>query len=313
MKDVIISDFDETITKRDTISILGELPYLLKPGLKPRWSHFEETYMNSYHAFQKMCQDPACMGDSKRSLPLMPEPSCQISVSNFSVLFEDEMRFQTNKRLLELSSTTEMAKYEIFKDISHSQVRDYVKEKFQGDSSLVRRGFEDFMTFIKTADFYIVSVNWSAEFIQQVTGKDLITLGHIYCNKLLSDGDVYTGQFSNSLLTGSDKIVVLNKILNQYDNDEDHRYWYIGDSETDVLGILHPKMNGVLLLDPRTEGKKFKKLTTEILGLPADEVSKFAEDHLIGYLKCYEKNRDNNVYLVKSWLDLKHLLLHQTL
>lgn len=312
MKDVIISDFDETITKRDTIAILGELPYRLKPGLKPRWSHFEDTYMQSHHDFQKMSQDSSHMNNIKRPLPIMAEPAHPISVSNFNVLFEHELKFQANKRLLELTSTTEIAKYEIFKDVTHSQVRHYVNEKFQGDSSLIRRGFEDFITSIKTADFYIVSVNWSTEFIQQVTGKDLITMGHIFCNELLSDGDVYTGQFSNSLLTGSDKIAVLDKILNQYDNDENYRYWYIGDSETDVLSILHPKTNGVLLIDPRTEGKKFKTLTTELLGLPEDEVSKFAEDHSTGWLKCYEKNRDNNVYLVKSWLDLKHLFLHQT-
>ncbi|QLL34480.1 hypothetical protein HG536_0G03420 [Torulaspora globosa] len=308
MRRIIICDFDETITDRDTIGILGQLPYAVKPGFEPKWSHFTDTYMENY---RKFLEDPVlleCDHNLGRRLPLLPSNDGDITRSNFQCLFKDEIRYQTDARNLEISSTSEMAKYGLFAGLTHSQVSHFVKEKMREHSFSLRNGFRDFMSSISAPQFFIVSVNWSAEFIRGAVGEELVDFDNICCNQLVSNGDTFTGQFSNQLLTGSDKVSFIEKIFKeQCCRDIEQQYWYIGDSETDILALLHPEVNGVLLIDPELKEQKFRKLTTEVLGIDESLVNRFISSKEVGWLRCYVKNQENSLYLAKSWFDLTNI------
>ncbi|QLQ82550.1 hypothetical protein HG537_0H03130 [Torulaspora globosa] len=308
MKRIIICDFDETITDRDTIGILGQLPYVVKPEFEPKWSYFTDTYMANY---KKFLENPALLGcedELRRKLPLLSSNVSDITCSNFQSLFNDEIRYQLNAKNLEISSTSEMAKYGLFAGINHWQVYQFVQERMSEGSFSLRNGFKEFMASVSAKQFFIISVNWSAEFIRGAVGEELVELDNVYCNQLVSDGDTFTGQFSNQLLTGSDKVSFIEKIYqNQCCQGTEQQYWYIGDSETDILALLHPKVNGVLLIDPELKEQKFRKLTIEILGIDENLINRFVSSREIGWLQCYVKNQENSLYLAKSWFDLTNI------
>lgn len=309
MRDIIVCDFDETITSRDTISTLAGLPYLLNSSLEPKWRHFQDSYLRNYYKFQ---EDPHSFDVSctnERTLPLLNSSVSIIKSSNFKNLVGREIKYQEEKRLLELSSTNEMAKHKLFSGITSDQVSQYVEDEFRGSSSLLRTGFERFMSSLDNYELYIISINWSKNFIRDVIGTGLIDSSRIFCNDLISDAGKYTGEFSNEILTGSDKLNELEHLLTKHLAKDTHqRFWYIGDSETDLLPILHPKVNGLLLLDPISEGKKFGKLTTKFLGISPDSLKTFVDNPAKGFFKCYKKENDNGVYLVKSWSAIQDLL-----
>lgn len=302
MRDVIICDFDETITERDTISVLGELPYAVRPNLEPQWSHFTETYMRNYRSFEK---SPV---SGQRRLPLLPACKVEITSHNFQTLFKNELTYQNSARKLEQSSTCEIARYGIFRGIKHSQMSQFAEQKLQEHCFSLQKGFKDFLSRIPAEQFFVVSVNWSSEFIKATIGQGLVDSRNIYCNELLSNHDTYTGEFSNQLLTGSDKVTVIDKILSEQEGlGGKTRNWYIGDSETDILALLHPKVNGILLIDPKFKEKKLRRLTTEVLGLDVSLIDRFVLSEEVGWLQCYVKNQNYSLFLAKSWFDLEHI------
>lgn len=303
---VIIADFDETITNKDTTCILGQLPYALNPKLEPGWTHFVDVYYEHYESFQSNIKN--------RVLPLLPlGKETVITDANFIQLFHSEIEFQTKKRSLELSSTSEIEALNIFKGVKHEDVLSFVDKNLRGSTSLPRPGFTDFISLVPQEHFHIVSVGWSPEFIKYIIGNERIRPDHIVCNNLISHGNEYTGQFTNKLLTGSDKIKVVEKIVSDYDGKEGgHCLWYVGDSDTDILSVLFPNINGVLLIDPIVEPKKFEKITVQLLGLPQNEMDTFAHDLSQGWYACCTKQGGKTVYIVKSWNDLKKLIYDQT-
>lgn len=308
MARIIICDFDETITDRDTIGILAQLPYAVKTGFEPKWSHFTDVYMANYKKFLENPASLGCEHNIGRRLPLLPANGGAITCSNFQRLFKDEIRYQTEAKKLEISSTSEMAKHGLFAELSHCEVSRFAKEKMKEHSFSLRDGFNDFMSSVSREQFFIISVNWSAEFIRGAVGEELVDFDNIYCNQLLSNGHTFTGQFSNQLLTGSDKVSVVEKIIEkQYCQGTEQQYWYIGDSETDLLALLHPKVNGVLLIDPELNEQKFRKLTTQVLGIDENLINRFISSKEVGWLRCYVKNQENSLYLAKSWFDLANI------
>lgn len=306
MKNVIIADFDETITNKDTTCILGQLPYALNPQMEPEWTHFVDVYYEHYKNFQSNIKN--------RVLPLLPlGKETVITDTNFIQLFHSEVDFQAKKRSLELSSISEIEALNIFKGVRHENVLSFVDTNFRGSNSLLRPGFADFISLVPRENFHIISVGWSPEFIRHVIGNEKIHPDHIVCNNLISHGNEYTGQFTNNPLTGSDKIKVVEKMVSDYDGKEGkHCLWYVGDSDTDLLGVLFPNINGVLLIDPIAESKKFEKMTIQLLGLPQNEMDKFAHDSSRGWYACCTKQGGKTVYIVKSWNDLQKLVFGQT-
>lgn len=170
-------------------------------------------------------------------------------------------------------------------------------------------------------DFYVLSINWSREFIYEVIGNRRLNNSHIFCNGLKKFADkyppTYNGEFDCRLLTGFDKVKILDEILAKIDTDgnkEDSTcsYWYIGDSETDLLSILHPSTNGVLLLNPQENPSKFVKITEKIIGVSRDKISNFGTASGPSWLKFCRKEGGKSAYLVKSWDSLGDLIVQAT-
>ncbi|CAI4057230.1 hypothetical protein N7582_000806 [Saccharomyces uvarum] len=311
MRNIIISDFDETITRCDTIGTIAKLPYLLNPQLKPAWSHFTKNYMDGFRKYKY---------NGTRPLPLLsPNAPLIISPSNFDELFKDELQYQNYNRTIELNSVNEVSKQQLFKSITLKQMKQFAKEQNHGNC-LLRGGFNQFCSsVIKNFqdDFYILSINWSREFIYEIIGNKEVNPDHVLCNGLKVSAEksppTYTGEFDCGLLTGSDKIKSLNEILGKIEThnngNETCCYWYIGDSETDLLSVLHPSTNGVLLIDPVENPSKFLKITEQIIGLPSDKITKFQTDNALGWLKFCEKENGNFAYLAKSWDSLRDLIV----
>lgn len=294
-RNILICDFDETITTKDTINLLAKLAYSVKPELKPEWSHFETTYMDGYNELQPIYL-------MKRSLPLLLQiymDHAKITDENFYQFFGPEIEYQKLCRNIEMNSMMEMEKYNVFKGITTQDVNQYINTL---EGSVIRNGFFDCLKElnIQLNQLYILSINWSQEFIHSIISRTYLRSSNIYCNSLLHDTShgTYNGLFSKKLLTGSDKIHTLQEICRN--NGQDNTIWYIGDSETDLLSILYPGINGILLLNPNENEKKFNKITRNILGIELETLSKFKNED-IRYIKFIEKDNNMASYLVKNW------------
>lgn len=298
-RNILICDFDETITVKDTIALLARLAYRVNPKLKPEWSHFETTYMDGYNELQHTYL-------MNRRLPLLSNIYTKITEGNFQDLFQSEIKYQKLCRNIELNSMKEMEKYNVFKGITSQDVTDYADTL---DEPVIRQGFLDCLKIlnIQLAQLYILSINWSREFIQSVISNTYVQSSNIYCNALLHDTThcTYNGLFSKQLLTGSDKIRTLQEICQC--TGEDKTLWYIGDSETDLLSILYPGINGILLLDPKENESKFNKITKDILGIESETLSIFNNKDA-RYIKFIEKENGMASYLVKNWTDVTTLI-----
>lgn len=298
MRHIVISDFDETITTKDTISVLGKIPYWVKPGTEPPWEHYSDTYYQCWKKYHSKNQD-------LRTLPLISAQMGCIDRDSYPRLFKDEIEFQRNNRAIELASTMEMSKRGLFRGVTHSNIRDYVREHLQ---DAVRDGMFRCIDEVGAQDFYILSVNWSREFIHAV-GRNYVPYSNIFCNNLLSDGDTYTGEFENEVLCGSDKIAKLGEIIETRLANATGSVWYIGDSETDLLSILYPGINGVLLLDPLENPDKFEKLVRQVLGVDEPVVQEYLHGNR-QWAKCLDKDDENGLYLARSWDGIRDLLSH---
>ncbi|CUS20979.1 LAQU0S02e02762g1_1 [Lachancea quebecensis] len=300
MSNIILSDFDETITSVDTISTLAVLPYLYKQFAIP-WSHFTDTYAEGFQKFKT----------SNRTLPILHpwllDQNKLISAANFDELFYSEISYQDSVRPIELNSVNEMERSGAFRGISLEDVKDFATTKVP----LLR---EDFIPVWKEAsEMHIVSINWSQEFIESslyalASSKALrvsdLPLLHTHCNALQSKDGKLTGEFDKSIVTGADKVRKVQSLLKGFPVGS--TVWYVGDSETDLLSALHPGINGVLILDPAANEKKFTKMMT-VLGLTPTHIKDYSRNSHAGIAKipCKENGA---LYLAKSWKALSKLL-----
>lgn len=303
MTDVIISDFDETITKKDSILVFGQLPYYKDPEKFPKWTHYTDNYMQGWNKYNN--QAPL------RRLPLLDSVSTEtISHDNYTTLFGKEIQYQDYLRKIELHSTNELSRLNHFTGIKYL-IPEYINYCFNNKSIEIRDGFQPFLNCIYSHNdiFYVLSINWSREFIIEVINNERLTKTNVFCNALELKDSEYNGCFSNKLLTGSDKILYLNHIIKEQSKQIDGcKFWYIGDSETDLLSILHPSTNGILLLDPSENMTKFKNIVNNILGVDQNSINKFLRDNVSIIQLPIEKCNKNGVYLAKTWDSIKNLL-----
>ncbi|CAL9729965.1 cold tolerance protein 1 [Monosporozyma unispora] len=299
MSNVIISDFDETITKNDTIGVLAKIGLITNPNPddEHKWSHFIDHYMEGwkkYHAKAPSRQLPLLKCFDKKT----------ITNKNYTTALDAEFKYQEYLKIIELYSISELTDKSYFFNTKNF-IPNFAKECLGNGSIKFRKGFKNMLNCINSTSsaFYVVSVNWSTEFILSILDDDdNIDESNVFCNALnIYDGE-YDGSFSKQVVTGSDKINSIETIISLENQTEgDYHFWYIGDSETDLLSILHPNVNGVLLLDPEENEKKFHKLTKDILGVSQTSINKYLRED-ISILKLSEKKaHHNNLYLAKSW------------
>ncbi|SCU97060.1 LADA_0H04214g1_1 [Lachancea dasiensis] len=296
---ILIADFDDTITNKDTIATLAELPYLYKSFSVP-WSHFVDTYKQGFDKFPT----------SERTLPLLRTADKlkgyeTINSANYHNIFGPELAYQKSLRPIELNSIGELERQRAFAGIQLTQIQEFAESR----TSLLRKGFLE--AWKNCSELHILSVNWCQQFIESLllAAASKASLGpfpaiQTTCNSLCVQEGLLTGQFAKTIVTGYDKADKLGQICRTCQPDS--TLWYVGDSETDLLPILYPNVNGVLLLDPHENSQKFWKITN-VLGLSTKNLQGYADTPGVDTLRidCKQKGA---LYLVKSWKAFTKLL-----
>ncbi|ODV96581.1 hypothetical protein PACTADRAFT_48415 [Pachysolen tannophilus NRRL Y-2460] len=226
---ILVSDFDETITNKDTISLVFQAAYDYKPDFPKSQQYFVDVYMKNYNQF---------INSNK--------------IKRDSI--ENEIFFQKQLKKIELSSIKEYERLELFKDVP--------KKNFSQKASLVesKKGFIDFINLESSnKKFIILSVNWTRIIIEQFLQKLFLNPNDfiIIANEFEFDNEICLGSSSLSLCnddsffnpenfslkdgirTGYDKLLIIQKIINYYQlNVNNGEIVYIGDSSTDVLPMI---------------------------------------------------------------------------
>ncbi|CAI5758320.1 unnamed protein product [Candida verbasci] len=205
----IISDWDETITVKDTIKYVSQVPYKLNPNLTPKFEYFTNVYMKNYNEYKE-----------------------KFGLRNS---LNDEIRFQKGMRPIEMSSIKELERYMIFKGLT--------KEYFEAQAHLIelRSGFVDFVNKCRQIgiEFIILSVNWSSLIIKKALELNGIFDIKIITNELEFKNGLTTGTWiGNEIRTSEDKLDFVKKY--------GENFMYIGDSLTDLLPLLHSKYSFII-------------------------------------------------------------------
>lgn len=198
----VIIDWDETITTRDTMGLVGKAAYL-----KPRNIPFWKWFFDQYHKDQEVHE--GAFG-SRNTL-------------------EDHFRYLGAMEGIEIASVTRVEKAGVFKGVTAD---DFAQTATEIE---IRDGWDAFYQQCKARNvkLVILSVNWSSELIHHGLPRDHGL--EILANHIEFDQDGRgTGMVSKSskggIRTAIDKLDRLKEIVSQNGGQT----VYIGDSNTDL-------------------------------------------------------------------------------
>lgn len=216
---LVVTDWDETITQHDTISLVAEAAYIAKPTFSPKFDYFSQVYLDAYAKYSK------AFGGPREDL-------------------QAEIKFQSGLQQVELSSISEMERLLLFRDVPEKLFHQ------QAEKVALRPGFLEFLRSALDKDIPVVvlSINWSRVFIEAALafhGVDTSKL-RILVNDLAMDPSLgrATGRFapSPSIRTGPDKLAAVQDLVRQCGPN----VVYVGDSSTDLLSLLEVPLGVVM-------------------------------------------------------------------
>ncbi|EAZ63238.2 hypothetical protein PICST_34008 [Scheffersomyces stipitis CBS 6054] len=266
---LVITDWDETITTADTISLVAEAAYLRKPQFSPKFGHFSKIYLDSYKQYTDDFNKKWGARDS--------------------ILKEEQ--FQKGMKSVEMSSINALVESGLFKDLEQA---DFTQ---QATKVSLRPHFIDFLVRCHqlAIPVVILSINWTGLIIRECLRKSEIDLKEnnitIKTNefewKPSENGNlVSTGKWDGSpeVRTALDKKNTVEQLKRQYGSD----LLYVGDSSTDLLSMLSVPVGVVM-----TDGS----LTSSLARLGIASVN----------LKDAVANNENTLY-TGDWKDLAAML-----
>ncbi|KAI5969079.1 hypothetical protein CANMA_001883 [Candida margitis] len=232
---IIIADWDETLTTKDTIQYLAQVPYINNSKLQPPFSHYTQIYMSNYEAYKS--QFGPC------------------------VTLDDHVRFQQGMLPIEMSSVTALEHDGIFRGLTKDQIRNQAAGHVE-----LRPGAVDFLQRCLVLDKQVVilSVNWTSLIIEEVlkrngidndrgvNGSKIKIITNEFEFKNEEESSLVDEQVSGSKLTptstttgfwlpspairtSSDKLTYIH----QHHSPNGDEVMYIGDSLTDLLPSLN--------------------------------------------------------------------------
>lgn len=274
---LVIADWDETITTKDTIGLLAEAAYNAKPSYKPPFLHFVDVYMQASCAYKRQYARPR-------------------------TTVADERQYQLGLHPVEMSSINEIVARGLFKDVSRSHF-DAVAKKVE-----LRDNFIQFLNYCVCSQIPVIvlSINWCKYFIEQVLlrhGFEPSDHLQVVSNDFVYKNDICTGQFDGefSVRTGLDKVQYMDQLKNQ------RKIMYIGDSSTDLFPLLESEL-GVII-----EGGSVKKVA-ENLGITVEDLkelhSELQELHseLQKVYNSLQKLHRQEILYEGSWSDILNAL-----
>lgn len=201
---VLVCDWDETITVKDTTGLVAQTAYTHKHGL-PAFDKFIQIYSAASRDFgaHKWLRDS----------------------------IDDEIAYQRRARSVEMASIGAIERAGIFLGLTLAQFA------AQAPQVELRPGFKTFVEENAPYPIYIVSVNWSKTLIEATLAHYGISGIEVVANDLEIDLlGVTTGRFDPrwDIRTGADKMDELARIRRAH---EGCALVYVGDSSGDVLPL----------------------------------------------------------------------------
>ncbi|KAJ2957593.1 hypothetical protein NQZ79_g6721 [Umbelopsis isabellina] len=209
VRPLVVVDFDETITCKDTIASLAQFAYSRKPQSDlPPWSHFTNAYMSDYIQHKQQWQT------KQDNISKLEEKTAQLS----------------SLRSVELASIDRISNAGVFAGLRRAEIQVGAKAdvKIRDQARNVLQNISE--------NLYILSVNWSKDWIIGALDPLQIKPSAVLSNDLEFENQVSTGNIIPNVITASDKLAIFQDLVN---SSKDSYSLYVGDSETDLpcLGI----------------------------------------------------------------------------
>lgn len=236
---ILVLDWDETITIKDTTSLIAHIAETNCPKELP-FSYFTEKYMTSLSDFEKLFRTKYGDIDS----------------------IEKEVNFQKQLKNVELESIRRLECHEFFKGVHILKFCEAAKDiELMSHCSKLLRNWNQ--------PVYILSINWCKPLIEKRLSLEGITNVKVLANNLQLDDDITTGKFEAELniRTGHDKLQMLRQLKADHPGE---RFIYVGDSHGDILPIVDADI-GVLIENGRGI-KQLKRIYSEVKELSKCEI-----------------------------------------
>ncbi|KAK4230974.1 HAD-like domain-containing protein [Podospora fimiseda] len=285
MKNIILFDFDGTITAHDTINVLASLAAARNPHTTPLWEDIVTRYVADHadhlKSYKPEAKDRTTLAQELKFLESLGSVE-QKSVDRVggSGLFaalkgEDFKAFGRQAVVQEKPEGGNIQKTKgaaIHDDEPRVEAED--EERVE-----LRNGFREFVDVAqkKGWELGIVSINWSREFIEGVLGiKDLVAGDRIKANGIRWPGGKVEGYEDGNgkkvLMTVEDKLRAMRDLVNEIrsdwtDDERGGKVAYFGDSTTDMACLVEADL-GVVISDENHESKLLKVLKRVGLDVP---------------------------------------------
>ncbi|KAL9552001.1 hypothetical protein MBANPS3_003997 [Mucor bainieri] len=214
---LILIDFDQTITTKDTIGPLGKFGVSYTHNPKP-WSYFVDSYLEEYR-------------QHRDHLPDLPK-------GDFKAFVEQLDSYQP----IERASQVRVSQHKVFEGLARHTLTQH--------ASTLRADYLQ-PGVIRTLQAHrnqvrIVSLNWSKDWIQGFLQELDMPKHHIFSNDLEFDAGSgkCTGNILPAILTTGDKQRVINTFRQQ------HKTIYIGDSLGDIEALVEADVGIIIGNDP---------------------------------------------------------------
>lgn len=202
---IVLIDFDQTITNKDTIGVIGQFG-VSRNNLSTPWSYFVDSYLEDYSGHQA-------------HLPDLPNES------DFKAFAQQLDSYKP----VEKASLARVSKHKVFEGLSR---KDFVEEGKRLRETLLQPNVISALMQYKN-NIRIVSLNWSKDWILGFTDELGLAREQIYSNDLTFENDTCTGKITPRILTPGDKqSIIKSEIIKS-----SQKVIYIGDSLGDIEAL----------------------------------------------------------------------------
>ncbi|EEY19742.1 conserved hypothetical protein [Verticillium alfalfae VaMs.102] len=224
----LVLDFDGTITKQDTISVLASIGQIFQRrhhhSVKQPWDSVVEAYGRDFQDYTST---------------YVPAAVDRTSLS-------EELNFLRGFRDIESASFGRVGDSEIFRGMNKADFSMAGHEALRDGTVRLHDGFSEFMTCaaLQKWRIYVISINWSSSFIRGVLSG--FPIDKIISNEIRSDGIIVgpgiLGPPSEEtvLATCLDKAHALKALVAEQNLDIDNIV-YFGDSVSDIECLIAVK------------------------------------------------------------------------
>ncbi|KAI8064473.1 hypothetical protein BC940DRAFT_335314 [Gongronella butleri] len=216
MKPFVFVDFDETLTTKDTISLLADAARAASGGSKTPFSSLVDAYMRDYR--ETLAKDPV----TRDKDPVVNKKNeCE------------------RLRSVELASLARVGASGVLRGLTRAQWREQARVRVQ----LRPHALQTLQNDVHPDRLFIVSLNWSKDWIHGAL-HGLPRMDHLFCNDLAFDTSsdpVSTGYIMPEIVDSLDKLRAIRDAV-----PPNASFIYIGDSGGDLMPLLNSHI-GIIL------------------------------------------------------------------